>query len=229
MKVNKNWVSILQAVIISVSSNAELFEGKGKKDKVENMEISLKERITEVWCKTHKVYSILTTTKKLRHMWIRSVYCMSDHSKDRNNITLADMTQVSTCYKVNIRKLYWFVLLTMLPMGFILAHFIDPFSYYSSNRLLSGHAEITQTKLQFYFSFNPLLYVISTLKLWKTFDFQNMPLSIFSPWHLFYLPESPKADPFLQMDLINLSNSASKTKESNICTDGTRALHHLYK
>lgn len=56
-----------------------------------------------------------------------------------------------------------------------------------------------------------------------------MPLSTFSLWHLFYLPESPKADLFLQMDLINLSSSASKTKESNICTDGTRALHHLYK
>lgn len=56
------------------------------------------------------------------------------------------------------------------------------------------------------------------------------PLSaVFSPWHLFYSPESPKADLPLQMDLINLSNSVTKTKESNICTDGTRALHHPSK
>lgn len=63
----------------------------------------------------------------------------------------------------------------------------------------------------------------------KSLIFKTYPSAFFSPWHLFYLPESPKADPFLQMDLINLSNSASTTKESNICTDGTRALHHLYK
>lgn len=35
--------------------HAELFEGEGRKDKKENMERSLKERKTEVWCKTHKV------------------------------------------------------------------------------------------------------------------------------------------------------------------------------
>lgn len=58
---------------------------------------------------------------------------MSDHSKDRNNITLADMTQVSTVIKWRSESYTDLYELTMLPMDFTLAHFIDPFSYHSSN------------------------------------------------------------------------------------------------